>query len=387
MKLARRLLIFCFTLSSAAFVTAQVNFNYSFYQTSGQGLGAVSADFNRDGYPDLAVGTNGAVQVFMSTGHGTSFGAPVSYSVSGSPSDLITADVNGDGWSDLVVLPPYGGTVVQVYINNGNGTFHLGTPINLAAPTGNFISAGDVNNDGKVDLVIEELVNSGQNNQYVVYKGNGNGTFIAGQVISLPGLASRPVVYDLNSDGKLDIAAAVNKNAEIFWGNGDGTFSAPTVIPASDGYGDYDLAVGDFNNDSKPDLAIMTADFCGSACGTDTVYTYLGDGAGHFTLKSSFLVGGISAGGYLHVADLNDDQNMDVVIANTANFGGDVVYALGQGKRNLRYPGQLAPEYGDRLCGPGLQPGLEAGYCDTERDWQWLQLWTEYQRLHQLRAA
>src|SRR6267378_2230965 len=47
--------------------TAQVGFNSAFYPTSqgGQGLGIASGDFNRDGLPDIAVGTNGAVNIYM----------------------------------------------------------------------------------------------------------------------------------------------------------------------------------------------------------------------------------------------------------------------------------------------------------------------------------
>jgi FG-GAP-like repeat/FG-GAP repeat/Bacterial Ig domain len=341
-QLSRPILFVCFTLA-ATLVSAQVNFNYNFFQTSGQGLGAVSADFNRDGYPDVAVGTNGAIEVYFSTGQGSSFGPAQSYSLPQDPNDFIAVDVNNDGWPDIVVLPTQGATQVQVLINNGDGTFHTGTPIQLASPAGDYISAGDVNNDGKVDLVIEELVsfvvsataNGSKNDVFVVYKGNGDGTFTRGQAIGLPGLASRPVLYDLNRDGNLDIAAAANKKAVIYWGNGDGTFHGPTTIAASDSNGDEDLTVADFNNDSNPDLAIMTSQFCGSACGVNTVYIYLGDGKGNFTLKSSTEINFVSAGYNVLAADINDDQNMDIVVENSANFGGGIVYALGNGDGTL----------------------------------------------------
>jgi len=341
-RLARPILFVCF-LVAGSLVSAQVNFNYSVFQTSGQGIGAVSADFNRDGYPDVAVGTNGAIEVYFSTGNGSSFGPAQSYSLPQDPNDFIAVDVNNDGWPDIVVLPSHGAQQVEVLINNGDGSFHTGTPIQLASPAGDYISAGDVNNDGKVDLVIEELVslsvsptaNSKKNDVFVVYKGNGDGTFTVGQTIGLPGLASRPVLYDLNQDGNLDIAAQANKNAVIFFGRGDGTFTGPTTIPASDSNGDNDLTVADFNNDSYPDLAIMTAQFCGSACGVNTVYIYLNDGQGNFTRKDSSVINFVSAGGTVRAADVNDDQNMDIVVENPANFGGGIEYALGNGDGTL----------------------------------------------------
>jgi hypothetical protein len=328
---------------AATLVSAQLNFNYSFFQTSGQGIGAVSADFNRDGYPDVAVGTNNAIEVYFSTGNGSSFGPAASYSLPYDPADFVAVDVNNDGWPDIVVLPSRQGTQVQVLLNNGDGTFHAGTSIQLASPAGGYIAAGDVNNDGKVDLVIEELVSSvvsqtakgGTNSVFVVYKGNGDGTFTRGQSIGLPGLASRPVLYDLNQDGNLDIAATANENAVIYFGKGDGTFTGPTTIKASDSNGDYDLTVADFNNDSYPDLAIMTSQFCGSACGVNTVYIYLNDGKGNFTLKSSAVMNYVSAGGEVLATDINDDQNVDVFVNNGANFGGGITYALGNGDGTL----------------------------------------------------
>jgi hypothetical protein len=79
----------------------------------------------------------------------------------------------------------------------------------------------------------------------------------------------------------------------------------------------------------------MTSQYCGSACGVNTVYLYLGDGAGNFTLKSSAVMNYVSAGGEVLAADINDDQNMDVVVENGANFGGGIVYALGNGDGTL----------------------------------------------------
>lgn len=86
------------------------------------------------------------------------------------------------------------------------------------------------------------------------------------------------------------------------------------MIPASDSNGDSNLIVADFNNDANPDLATMTSQFCGSACGQNTIYLYLGNGSGGFILTSSFVVGFVSAGGTMVAADLNDDQNMDIVL-------------------------------------------------------------------------
>ena len=92
-------------------------------------------------------------------------------------------------------------------------------------------------------------------------------------------------IADLNGDGNLDIAVA-NKDSEdvtILLGDGRGHFRPAPGSPFSAGHCPNDIAVGDFNGDQKPDLAIVNHD-------TPYLTLLLGDGQGRFTAapKSPF---------------------------------------------------------------------------------------------------
>ncbi|MHB1846436.1 MAG: FG-GAP repeat domain-containing protein, partial [Deltaproteobacteria bacterium] len=115
----------------------------------------------------------------------------------------------------------------------------------------------DLNGDGKVDLVQTDLVNG----LVVVWLGNGSGAFQklgAWQAGSGPGAV---VAADFDQDGRLDIATVDEgsggnggRSIAVLLGNGDGTLQAPLEYAV--GGTPAALAVGDFNGDGKPDLAV-----------------------------------------------------------------------------------------------------------------------------------
>jgi hypothetical protein len=340
-----RALLFTLLLSGLASsaVTFAVSFNDTYYQSTGeQGLGTVSGDFNRDGLPDMAVGTTGAVDIFRNLGGGK-FTSAAPYAISGNGNSLVAADVNNDGWLDIVVMA-YQTDSIQFLINDKNGTFHTGAPVPLSM-LGDSIVGGDLNNDGKIDLLVLECdFNSSPNKcQFAVYKGTGTGTFVAGQVLALANTSvATPRLADINRDGKLDLVNIRQPYVQIWTGKGDGSFNSPSTLKPPPVCTDINvcadflnsLVVADFNNDTALDIAVLQAHACGSACGDNTVYIYRNNGGTSFTLASSFRIGP-SAGGLLLATDISGDQNVDLVNMNGAHFGGGVSYVLGKGNETF----------------------------------------------------
>src|SRR4051812_45063890 len=119
-------------LLAGALATAQITFTETTHNDSGvQALGESSGDFNPDGKPDLAVGTDAGVDIWTNIGSGK-FTGPVTYAVGGQTVGSLSAvDINNDGWLDLVVLTFDNNdntvTSLLTLINNGNGTFRNGT--------------------------------------------------------------------------------------------------------------------------------------------------------------------------------------------------------------------------------------------------------------------
>ncbi|MCI0349881.1 MAG: VCBS repeat-containing protein [Acidobacteriales bacterium] len=307
----------------SGFLSAQTSFTYRFRGLPAVGGGATHGDFNKNGSPDIAVTSNQGPGEFVSVFSGGDFSTRRDYPVPESGA-LAAADVNNDGWLDIGVAQ-FESQSVLLLMNNGHGTFRQGNVI-PACNRAFDLEFGDFNNDGAVDMLVRACDSSGAC-RLRLFQGNGTGTFIFKSEISVGGSF---VVTDLNRDGRLDVAQAAQKKVWLSFGRGDGTFRALTSFSVPDADGADTITAADFNNDTTPDLAVLSPHPCGSACGNNTVYTYKNNGAGSFTLKSSFRIGG-SGFGELYPADINGDLNADVVVRNGDHFGGFLAYALGRG--------------------------------------------------------
>jgi hypothetical protein len=174
---------------------------------------------------------------------------------------VLTADLNGDGIPDLVIL---GDDTISVLLGNGDGTF-------TAAPSpsddlAGAIAVGDFNGDGIPDLAVVPVVDEGSS-EMLLGKGDGtftnaNGSFGIGNGTST---SNSIAVGDFNGDGKLDLVETCASLDDqpcnsllIQFGNGDGTFMQSSDIPL-DFSGSQSVAVGDFNGDGKPDLAVTNS--------------------------------------------------------------------------------------------------------------------------------
>ncbi|HEY0307154.1 MAG TPA: FG-GAP-like repeat-containing protein [Acidobacteriaceae bacterium] len=270
--------------------------------------GVVAGDFNGDGKLDLAVANQYSNTVTILLGNGDGTFTPASSPATGPrPFSLATGDFNGDGKQDLAIANMDDGTIT-VLLGNGTGTFTAApniaaAPRTLAEP----IAVGDFNGDGLQDIAVGLY---GAGNTLSIWLGNGDGTFTAGQSLRASSYPIGIAVEDFNGDGKLDLAVADGNGNTIsmLFGKGDGTFITPvTTIPTSAGEPEG-IAVGDFNGDGKPDLAL--ADFSGS-----TAVILLGNGDGTFTESTPSPATG-SHPTAVAVGDFNGDGLPDLALAN-----------------------------------------------------------------------
>jgi FG-GAP-like repeat/Abnormal spindle-like microcephaly-assoc'd, ASPM-SPD-2-Hydin len=129
-------------------------------------------------------------------------------------------------------------------------------------------------------------------------------------------------VSDFNDDGKLDLAVANSNgnNVSVLLGNGDGTFQPAVNYGA--GSNPFSVAVGDFNGDGKLDLAVANES-------SNNVSVLLGNGDGTFQAAVHYATG--SAPESVAVGDFNRDGKLDLVVTNVIDNNLSVLLGNGDG--------------------------------------------------------
>jgi hypothetical protein len=282
----------------------------------------LTADFNRDGIPDVAIlgsiPSGQALSIFLGRPDG-SFGPRVDYSTQAN--GFTVGDFNGDGKLDVILLDSTG----SIMLGNGDGTLQPPVPLNI----GDYSTAasGDLNGDGKLDLVLL-TPDFGSGATMAVALGNGDGTFQSPVTYSVS-VAPYFVLGDFTGDGKPDIAITEGSLISVLVNKGDGTFKSPVnySIPGNA----QAIAAADINGDGKLDLVVPTGGFSAG------ISVLLGNGDGTFgnpIQYTSNLLSSYSTS--IAVADFNGDGKLDVALTNSdANVDAIV---LGNGDGTFQNP-------------------------------------------------
>jgi hypothetical protein len=281
------------------------------------------ADFNGDGNPDLAVLSEGGVNILLGNADGT-FQTSRNHNLGFYPSSIVAADLNGDGKLDLAVTSNPNGTV-SILLGNGDGTFQASNSYPVGSTPGS-IAVADLSGDGIPDLAV---ANRGSNTVSVLL-GNGDGTFQPRADYAVGTFPLSVAAGDFNGDGHQDLVVVggvsitttlgmpVPSTMSILLGNGDGTFKAAQIHDA--GFGANSVTVGDLNGDGQ--LDVVTSNFSArgdwrhpiSIVVESGVRVFLGRGDGTFQDAQSYAAG--TSPVFVTLSDLNGDGIPNLAVAN-----------------------------------------------------------------------
>jgi Calx-beta domain-containing protein/VCBS repeat protein len=288
------------------------------YPTDSYPIAAISADFNGDGTPDVAVANyyGGNVSVRLGNGDGT-FQDATSPATGNNPFGLAVGDLNGDTHLDLVTA---NANDVSVLMGNGDGTFQSAASIGVGSnPTS--VAVGDFNDDGSLDLAVTS-------NHFVVdywgyygyyghwegdasvLMGNGGGSF--GSPVTTPlgyGYYQGGAAADFDDDGRDDFATTDGySSVQVLLANPDGSLQGPTAYAT--GWGAHSVSIGDMNSDGIDDLVTSNSGSVSVLMGNGAA----GDGDGTFQAAQSSAVEYYSSS--VATGDFNADGKLDLAVSS-----------------------------------------------------------------------
>jgi hypothetical protein len=226
--------------------------------------GLAVSDLNGDGKPDLAIVNNAHddVSIMSGDGRGGFVRAPGSpFRVGPSPYPMAIGDVNGDGRLDIVATAsatgpqraqqvPLSRAVTLLLAEQQGGFRAVQLPLRTAEPW--FAAIGDVNGDAKPDI----LVTHHEIRAMSILVGDGRGGFA--EVSGSPADPGHPLFHiaiaDANRDGKADLVAPEGDGIRVLLGDGKGAFTSAPHSPFHTGRGTWRMSLGDLNRDGKTDV-------------------------------------------------------------------------------------------------------------------------------------
>ena len=294
----------------------------SFQRVSLNGLWPSSAntrdvdigDLNADGRNDLAVAFStqtGALSVLLNQG-GRSFAAPVNYNSCNFSNGVAIGDLDRDGDNDLADISQCNRS--GILVNNGHGGFALAGAYGGGAASSS-IALVDLNQDGAKDIAYLN------DSSVTILMNNGNATFGTPSMYWVWDMANDLAVGDFDGDGDADIATVNAYYGVVFIliNGGDGEMISYSEIPSYGIDAPTGIVVGDFNGDGRP------LDFALISWGTSSLTVFVNQGYYTYGHSNPISVGqspvDIAAG------NLDDDSLPDLVSVNQGSGSISVLFS------------------------------------------------------------
>ncbi len=222
--------------------------------------------------------------------------------------EVAIADLNGDGHLDLLSAS-FDDNKIAWYENDGGAspTFSSGTSITTSASGASHVLAGDIDNDGDMDVLSASSEIS--SNKIAWYENDGAGTpsFTEIAINTTLSGASHVAIGDLDGDGDLDVLSTSRNDNTISWYENDGAADPSFTthdITTSATDANY-VSVGDIDGDGDLDVAAVYS---------STFVWFENDGASDPSFTENSIATSISGASSIYLGDVDGDQDLDAAV-------------------------------------------------------------------------
>jgi hypothetical protein len=296
------------------------------YPAGSKATGIFVADFDGDGFSDLAVASRESNMVTVLYNDGTGYYPTSAEFETGShPRYVDGGDFDGDGDIDLCT-PDYYGMTCTILENDGSGHFTMKDQYDFFTPA--YVWVEDLDSDGILDIGMlhwdGEVKQPGSSDGiFAPMFGLGDGTFEVGEATWVGEQPRGGDAADLNGDGLIDIVSADIKSMtiSILLGTTSRTWENSVSIALSPGTPRY-VSLGDFDGDGDEDIACL--DKLGGQC-----WLLYNDGDANFTLEDTIQVN--DSPHSMVVVDIDKDNDLDYVISHVGSITQLILFNDGTG--------------------------------------------------------
>lgn len=253
------------------------------------------------------------------------FAPAATYTLPSSGRSVAIGNFNGDSLPDIVTSYTTGASV-GVLLNAGAVAFGAVIPRTVAAAP-SAVAVGYFDTDSNLDVALA-YSGTGFTTTLSILMGNGDGTLQAAVDYPAGGTTRNIAVGNFNADARPDLAVSTGAGVAMHLNNGDGTFATPVLYGGAISV--LWTVVADFNRDGIADL--------GLAISGGTVGVMLGNGNGTF---QSAVTTSVTQGVAIAAGNLNGDDNPDLAVA-TSGVGSLMTVLLGNGLGGFGAPATYA---------------------------------------------
>jgi len=325
----------------------------------------VSTDLNGDGRPDIAMASSyisgspphsgNAVVLLRSNAPADGFRPAVLYATGHDPQAILAGDVNGDGRPDLVVsnvvtsADNTGTNGVSILLQKPGNPGTFGPSANYATGQSPAVALGDIDGDGLPDLIVGTTRDPA-------------GVSVFKQSRTSPGVFEPPVqiaplegvsalaVGDVDRNGTLDVCLATATGLVVLLQDGSAPGAFLPAVRYEAGSQPIAIAMGDLDGDGLPDLVVANyGSPDGRVPGGVSVFVQDPSTPGKFLPATGYATGFRSRS--VALGDLDADGVPDIAVANPVSSGenGDITILLqapghkGVFQPAVNYPAMFQP--------------------------------------------